>query len=87
VYRFLRELQAENPDGVDGEIVSVNHVVRSEAEMKAEADQHYLVFVKIGEETFVDVVDSERKEALQKGDQVHIGWTTTTEGDGMPLVS
>src|SRR3569623_983185 len=33
---------------------------------------HYLVFVQVGEETFVDVVDSLREGELQKGDTVHI---------------
>jgi uncharacterized OB-fold protein len=82
---FLRELQANHPEGVEGVITGVNHVVRSPAEVKAKAEQHYLVEIKVGELLYIDVVDSKRE--LQAGDQVKVEWTKTQEGDGMPLLS
>ena len=82
----LRELRSKNPDGLRGVVMWVNQVVRSKPEIDAETPPHQLVFLTVGEEIYVDVVDVEREEPLQKGDEVSVTWRDTAEGDGMPLL-
>lgn len=83
---ILRTLQPGNTEGVDAEIVAIDHVVRSEAEIEAKTDLHYIAYLKVGEIVYVDVVDADTGKEPAKGDKVRVNWTKTSEGDGMPIL-
>lgn len=98
MFPLLRELQHAHPDGVEGVVEAVNHVPRSEVEVKARKivkkedkdvpfPMHFLVFLRVGETVYADVVDVDPDRELAKGDPVKVRWTQTAEGDGMPFLS
>lgn len=98
MFPLLRDLQSSHPDGVEAVVESVNHVVRSEVEIKARTivkkqdkdvpfPMHFLVFLRVGETVYADVVDVDTDRELTKGDPVKVRWTQTAEGDGMPFLS